>query len=245
MIRMDATKQCLVILLMFLVTLSTSKAQSVDQHSVYCTKNTVADKIQNASNLAHKDEIEKLLFGEYNAPFEFVLSPAFDGMQGVRLCQDPGNGKWYLETKRVLNWQEVNELVSSSVTPAQVTTLTLEQWNKQKAQADSLKLQQKRKQLSSYKISSRLTPIQDDFAHTLYDIMLSFISKTAEKKPDVVIKDGVITTFRCVQGSDVIILKCQMPQVSINYMSNLFTQLMVDIENGIFDEAKYLKALQK
>ena len=58
-------------------------------------------------NLRSKDDIEKLFFGEINAPVEFFFSPAYAGASGFRILMDSLNNSYILEIKYISNYEWV------------------------------------------------------------------------------------------------------------------------------------------
>jgi hypothetical protein len=58
-------------------------------------------------NLKSKGDIEKLFWGNFNAPVEFFYSPAFEGASGFRIVRDSLNNSCILEVKHISNMEWV------------------------------------------------------------------------------------------------------------------------------------------
>lgn len=96
--------------------------------------------IDGGYNFADKNEEERLLFGDFNAPAEFFFAPSFDGISGLRIYQDSLNQGYLLEAKRVTNWEEVNDQLKAEFpSDREVRTITLAQWEEQKKQMEANK----------------------------------------------------------------------------------------------------------
>lgn len=74
-------------------------------------KGTSAFKVYNFDS---NTPTERLFFGDYNAPYEFYVTPSFEGAYGFRIFRNPVNFSWMFEMKRVLNWDEVDKKYNKS-----------------------------------------------------------------------------------------------------------------------------------
>jgi hypothetical protein len=59
-------------------------------------------------NLNSKTDVEKLLFGDFNAKLEFFVEPSFEGAYGFRIVRDSLEISYLLELKRINNFDEVS-----------------------------------------------------------------------------------------------------------------------------------------
>lgn len=205
-------------------------------------------------NLASKtNDIERLLFGDSNAKIEFLFLPSFDGAFGLRIYRDSLDKTNLLETKRIINWNEVNERMNKNIRPAEVKTLTLAQWEEQKKQMEERRIRLREECLKSYKIANRITIISDTLADLLYAEVKYAIGKikkevkTESRNPSEniveIITDGEEAVFRCVVGKELWTLKYHVPEGEYKALSDLFRAMIADVEAGTFDETKYLEAL--
>lgn len=64
-----------------------------------------------------------------------------------------------------------------------------------------------------------------------------------ELKTDSNIKDGDEAVFRCVVEDELWTLKYHEPEGEYKTLSDLFRQIIADVEAGTFNESKYLEAL--
>jgi hypothetical protein len=62
-------------------------------------------------NVSSKNDVEKLIFGDFNAPIEFFYAPSFEvsskGEAGFRIMRDSLGTSCILEVKHIPNYEEV------------------------------------------------------------------------------------------------------------------------------------------
>ena len=93
-------------------------------------------------------------------------------------------------------------------------------------------------------IVSRLVPVSDTFTDSMYAKAVTTIDTyTATGKPDMIC-DGDMITFRCVVGAEVWTFTIHEPTGETKKNSDLFRQMIADVEAGTFDEAKYIEMLK-
>lgn len=201
--------------------------------------------IDGGYNFAEKNDEEKLLFGDFNAPVEFIFAPSFDGISGLRIYQDSLNQSYLLEAKRVTNWEEVNNRLKAEFpSDRKVSTITLAQWEEQKKQMEANKARKREEWLRRQTIFTQVVQISDTLAVRFYEIVAKAIGKARkELKTNAIITDGDEAVFRCVVGDELWTLKYHQPEGEYKALSDLFRRMIADVEAGTFDEAKYLEAL--
>lgn len=104
-------------------------------------------------------------------------------------------------------------------------------------------LEVKTKDRKSDTIVSRIIPVSDTFADSMYAKTVTTIDTYTAKGKPAMIFDGDMITFRSVVGSEVWTFTIHEPDGKIKKTSDLFRQIIADVEAGTFDEAKYLEAL--
>lgn len=196
-------------------------------------------------NFESKNDEEKLLFGDFNAPVEFIFAPSFDGISGLRIYQDSLNQSYLLEAKRVTNWEEVNnQLKAEFPSDRKVSTITLAQWEEQKKQMEANKARKREEWLRRQTIFTQVVRISDTLAVKFYETVAKAIGKARkELKTNAIINDGDEVVFRCVVGDELWTLKYHQPEGEYKALSDLFRAMIADVEAGTFDETKYLEAL--
>lgn len=223
-------------------------------------------------NFAEKNDEEKLLFGDFNALVEFVLAPSFDGMSGLRIYRDSSSQTFILEVKRIINWKEVNEYINKEYanpsSGGMKVLLSQEQHEQVRERSRLLNERIKSDRLSRYRIQTSRSPIGDSLKNVLYTVIKDIISSTAEpcsekaignnfpyskdlKTEDSLVivqtvtltEDGTSSTFRCVVGNQLWTLKNHVTEGKQKDAALKLNQIIKDVEAGIFDEAKYLEAL--
>lgn len=196
-------------------------------------------------NFENKNEEERLLFGDFNAPAEFFFAPSFDGICGLRIYQDSLNQGYLLEAKRVTNWEEVNDQLKAEFpSDRKVSTITLAQWETQKKQMEANKARKREEWLRRQTIFTQAVQISDTLAVRFYETVAKAIEKARkELKTNAIINDGDEAVFRCVVGDELWTLKYHVPEGEYKVLSDLFRAMIADVESGTFDETKYLEAL--
>lgn len=104
-------------------------------------------------------------------------------------------------------------------------------------------LEVKSKDRESDTIVSRIIPVSGRFADSVYAKTVNAIDTyTAKGKPDMIF-DGDMITFRCVVDAEVWTFTIHEPEGNTQKVSNLFRQIIADVEAGTFDEKKYIQFL--
>lgn len=104
-------------------------------------------------------------------------------------------------------------------------------------------LEVKTKERKSDTIVSRIIPVSDMFTDSVYVKTINTIETYKAIGKPAMIFDGDMITFRCVVGAEVWTFTIHEPDGKIKKTSDLFRQMIADVEAGTFDEAKYLKML--
>jgi len=200
-------------------------------------------------NLDSKGGVEKLFFGDFNAPVEFLYTPSFDGSSGFRIVIDSAKSSYILEVKYISNYKEVRKETSEkypmrgiSLTDSRImpkdTLDAIAEYNRAmsaKSFEESVKL---------YKVDTKTYPISNQFAENLYRKMVSTINNFKAKSiPGQIISDGYSVTFRTVVEDEVWSLNIHMPQGDARQVANLCRQIIMDTEANQFDESKYITQL--
>ena len=201
-------------------------------------------------NDPEKSSEERLLFGDFNAPVEFVMIPSFNGTAGCRLYRDSTDHGWLFDVKQIANWHQVNDSINKTYAPDRtIRNLTSEQWaeirNKNRALAEQLR----KDRLKQYRVTSRTVSISDSLARSIYQTVKNDIEK-AETKPEKdgteqveIVEDGTSFTFRCIVEEQLRTLRVHESEQILSQLSDLFRAMIADVEAGRFDEAKYLGVL--
>lgn len=222
-------------------------------------------------NFVDKNDEERLLFGDFNAPVEFVLAPSFDGLSGMRIYMDSSAQSIVLETKRITNWKEVNDYINKKYTPPSAgirVLLSPEQERQVRERSRIMNDSIINDRLSRYRVHNRTIQIGGLLKETLYSKLKDAISSQTDTQPEMgvvndhlenkvfkpgdsivtiktvtLIEDGTTSIFRCVVEDELWTLKYHVPEGDFKALSDLFRRMIADVEAGTFDEAKYLGAL--
>ena len=197
-------------------------------------------------NLSSKGNVEKLFFGEFNAPVEFFHEPSFEGASGFRIVRDSLKKSYTIELKHVSNYEEAQKEASNKYELFGISDLS----STPKDLCD--KIREHNSAMTSkyfeelpklFRIETKALSIGDQFAEKLYKKMGSFIEKFKVKGLPNGIDDGYCVTFRTVVEDEVWSLWIHEPQGNALKMSNLCRQIIADAKENQLDEAKYISVL--
>lgn len=218
---------------------------------VRATKNIESNFAKDTSaikgyNFDSKTPTERLFFGDYNAPFEFYVTPSFEGAYGFRIFRNPVNFSWMFEMKRVLNWDEVQKKIQQEF-PDQIIQVALSQgldgeaWRQMNR---TIWAKQAEESAKLYEVKTVSFPIADSLARKLYaNVFIALATAPLEIKGQGV-SDGISVTFRCVVDDQVWTLNYHEPdEGDFLKLTDICTQMVKDAEAGNFDTAKYLAML--
>lgn len=199
-------------------------------------------------NFDSKTPTERLFFGDYNAPFEFYVTPSFEGAYGFRIFRNPVNFSWMFEMKRVLNWDEVDKKIQQEF-PHQIIQVALSQgldgeaWRQMNR---TIWAKQAEESAKLYEVKTVSFPIADSLARKLYaNVFIALATAPPEIKGQGV-RDGILVTFRCVVDDQVWTLNYHEPdEGDFLKLTDICTQMVNDAEAGNFDTAKYLEMLNQ
>ncbi|MDR0864784.1 MAG: hypothetical protein LBO74_07620 [Candidatus Symbiothrix sp.] len=201
-------------------------------------------------NSQSKGDIEKLFFGNFNAPVEFFYAPSFEDNLGFRVMRDSSDTSYIIEIKCFINYEEAAKEAKEKF---HLIEIPIELWNSLPRDAFNLIFD-----YNSYaaigkryseelhtllKVETRSFPISDKFAKKLYDKLVSFIDNFKGKGVPSLIADGYSVTFRTVVDDEVWSLWIHQPQENALKMANLCRQIITDAETNILNESKYIELL--
>jgi hypothetical protein len=199
-------------------------------------------------NLKSKTDVEKLLFGDFNAKLEFFVAPSFEGSYGFRIVRDSLETSYLLELKRINNFDEVSsqlrkEYPSIGFPAKEMSSISVEKREQARQHNNAMYEKQREESLKRYKVDTTYFPVKNDFAEKLYVKVVDAIDNFKCKGIPPTYKDGFSVTFRCVVEDEVWILTIQMPGGYMLDLTNLFNQLIKDAEANSLDESKYISLL--
>lgn len=204
------------------------------------------------ANLKSKGEIEKLFFGDFNAPVEFSYLPAgenaaFRPPSGFRIVRDSLRKSYILEVKYVSNYAEASEMASMkypSIASGSEWAGMPEDRRKQIINHNRAAFaKQQEERLALLKIESSSIPISNQFAEKLYQKMVSFIDTYKAKGVGTLLVDDNEVVFRNVVGHEVWSLSIIHPRDVALKMTDLCNQIVTDARANKLVEKKYISAL--
>lgn len=213
-------------------------------------------------NMRSKSDIEKLFFGDFNAPIEFCYSPSSEVdpciPSGFRIYRDSLNSSYVLEVKHILNYREAAEEATKEVKSEQkrqelnipislFDSLPRDVSNKvweynQSIYSHNVYYEMYFKELPKhFKVEIQSIPISNQFAEKLYTIMVSFIDNFKAKGLPLSSFDGYSVSFRTVVDYDLWSLSIHMPGGNANTMANFCMEIIKDVNEDNFEESRLLE----
>jgi hypothetical protein len=208
-------------------------------------------------NFNHKNDVEKLFFGDYNALIEFFYHHSFSGYSGFRIVRDSIKRSYVFEMKYVTNFEEAENtasakypLSSTALSPSEVlehlqkqNSLTEEERKLQNKEKVERVQKNKEEKYKLYNIETFSISVTDEFAEKLYHKMVSVIDNFKAIGVPPHIFDGDEVTFRTIVDDELWTLKIHVPTGNARKMSNICIQIMDDVKNNTFEELKNIKSL--
>ena len=200
-------------------------------------------------NFNSKSTKERLFFGDFNAPVEYYYDPSSeaspDGPLGLRIYPD-SVGQYVLEVKRFLNFRDVNRVVEDEFPIISIpweVSLSAEQEDSVKRRNRTIRAQQVEAKTKRYRVGSETVSIDSTLFESLHKAVVRVIDGYRSDGDLAIVLDGYAATLWAVVDYDVWTLNVHCPTGAMEQLSDLFRQMIVDVEAGTFDEAKYIEAL--
>lgn len=209
-------------------------------------------------NLKSKNDVEKLFFGDFNAPVEFFYNPSSEVEpcipSGCRIVRDSLNISCILEVKYITNYREASKEAYEKAKenrnrhlidlPAKVLDSLPRDvfnriWDYNSKQTVSMYYEKSIR----FNVDIRSFPVSDQFAEKLYKKMVSFICNFKAKGVPPTILDGYLVTFRTVVEDEVWSLNIHIPQGNALKMADLCREIITDAKADKLNEQKYMTIL--
>ena len=220
----------------------------------------------NQPNVESKEDVERLFFGDFNAPVEFFLSHPL-GLSGFRMVRDSLNLSYILEVKYLSNCAEATgeasrrypeiRIIDDPFVPTEEMLRRTEEIHRHNRE---VRAKQREVRLQLLEVETLSFSISQLFFEKLQEKMAALISTFEEENPFpdtfvfcpilntyletvVVSFGGYSVTFRTVVDDKVWSLLIDNPQNRALELSTLFRQMIADAIAGEFDEERYMKIL--
>ncbi|MCC8061706.1 MAG: hypothetical protein LIO68_00485 [Rikenellaceae bacterium] len=202
-------------------------------------------------NFGSKGPVERLFFGDFNAPVEYFLDPSFEasreGAIGFRVYPDSA-GRQILEVKYIPNYEEAYRQLEKEYPTIGIPAA--EYFTTPEARRDSIAAHN-RVMISKFyeelpkcfRIASKKIYIGDTLAIRLYDRIMQAVRDYASPGKPMRSTDGESVTFRCVVGHDLWTLAIQSPGGGMDKLSSLCKRIISDVRGGSLDENACLRQL--
>ena len=208
-------------------------------------------KLEAAYNLNSKGDVEKLLFGDFNAPVEFFYEPTFEGASGFRIVRDKLKDSYFIEIKYVSNFEEARDEASKKypmrgLSLYEMTSLSEEDHERIRIQNSENMDKYFEERNNLFKIESRTFSIIDQFAEKMHEVMVSIIDNFKARGVPPIINDGYSVTFRNVVDDEVWSLRIHIPQgrtlIFSDFCRKIIDETLITVQ---LDESKYIKSLNE
>ena len=200
-------------------------------------------------NYNSKDDVEKLFFGDFNAPVEFFFDGHDGEYYGFRIVRDTLKMSYFLEIKYISNDKEARNEASrkyplrgiSSREKSSIPKDSLEQIMKQNIENREKYFEERNK---LFKIESRSFSISDKFAEKMYEKMVSVIDNFKARGVPPFINGGYSVTFRAaVDDNELWTLKIHVPTGNALKWSDFCIQIVKEKDSKKIKESTYIKLL--
>ena len=202
-------------------------------------------------NTSNKKGIGKLFFGDLNAKIEYLLEPSIEATSGLRIVDSM---KIYtLEIKTITNFKEVNLALDREFDSLSRVNIETENFIEATEHNKVIWDSKREERVKHYKINTKSIPISASLVDRLYaktvvtidtyEPVVNIVSSNNPFRDAKISYDGYTTTLRSVVGDDMWTLSIQPPIGEAEKLSDIFRQIILDVENNCFDEAKYIKML--
>jgi len=210
------------------------------------------------SNWESTRDVERLLFGDFNAPVKFFYAPSLHRLSGFRIVRDSLNSSYILEVKYISNSAEATGEARKrhptiGLENPFVSTEEVHRHNREAiAKQRELRLQLLEVETLSFSISQlffeKLQEKKKTLISTFEEENSSFLDPICSIFNEVEIEEIVFigsyyATFRTVVDDVVWSLWVSMPRNRALEFSNLFRQMIEDAKVGEFDEERYMEIL--
>ena len=212
-------------------------------------------------NMKSKSDLEKLIFGDFNALVEFcydpssVVNPCIPS--GFRIIKNSLNSSYVLEVKYVSNYREAAEEAIKKVKEEQKRQMidiparlldSLPRSVKNNIYESNRNISNTKVFYSKYfeelpkhfKVEKKSIPISNQFAEKLYKMMVLFIDNFKAKGLPAISFDGYSVSFRTVVDDEVWSLKIHMPKGNADTIANFCMKIIKDANEGRLDESMLL-----
>jgi hypothetical protein len=208
------------------------------------------EKKSNMYNFTSKTDMEKLLFGDFNAMVEFFINPSFEGAYGFRIVKDSSNVEYIIEHKRISNWDTVMSQVSREfptigITVDKMLSVTKDESDKMATHNMEMYDKQYKASLCRYEVSIQSASVSNLFAEKLYECIHTAIYHYTGKGIPAFIMDGYSATLRCVIVDEVWTLTVHEPKEEVEQIVGICKQLMENIKEKKINEAYYIALFEK
>lgn len=200
------------------------------------------DKKRGFYNFNSKTDIEKLFWGDFNSPVEFFIAPSFEGAYGFRLHKETTGSYYVLETKRIVNRDEVFRELSEKY-PLQSDNSSKEAGELSVKHNREMLAKQNEESTQLFKTDTKTIQVTELFANKLNSTIINAIESFKGKGRPPVILDGYTTTFRCVVDDELWTFVIHNPNGYIKQLSDICVEITNDINKNSFNESGYIELL--
>lgn len=223
--------------------------KSIEYNYIQKASESYSMKFPDIHNVEVKKDIEKLFFGDFNAPVEYIFVPPFEGACALRIYNDSLKKTDILEIKYILNYVELQEEMEEEyplIGFSSFKEMKTSDWAREHNQEMTKKTYEE--MFRRFQGKSICFPVSNQFAKAFFGRIVSFIDNfKATGVPPNIILHSYDATFRTVVEDEVWSLRICKPQSEALQLSDLFRQIIADKikgEGGI-NEDKYLKLLNE
>jgi hypothetical protein len=215
-----------------------------------------------AYNFESKSGVEKLFFGDFNAPVEFFVAPSFESAYGFRIVRDSVRAAYFLEEKHIINYDEVAAQLSGKYPsiefPAALYSTSASEEEKGQAAQQynaAMRVKQEEAKIKRYEVYAQSFPINNSLADELYAKVAATVDNFSEEREPPATVDGYIVvrliidgscvTFRYVVEDEVRALTVQEPEGELGRLTDICNRIVKDAKANWLNEQEYITLLNE
>ena len=201
----------------------------------------------------NKEGIEKIFFGDFNAPVEFSYQPSSENgfirpPSGFRIMKDTSNTSYTIEIKYISNYPEAHREASRKhpaigLSAGESSSMSDARRNQIRDHNRAAFAKQHEEMLNLFKIESKSFTISNQYAEKMCEKMASFIDDFKDEGDYSSLIGGYRVVFRNVVDSEVRALNIHIPKDDALKWTTLCLQIIMDAQANQLDETKYINVL--
>lgn len=172
-----------------------------------------------------------------------MVIPSFEGAFGFRVCKSSSDASYIIEVKRIVNFDDVNKQLDREFPLRSSRSLYIDRDSADKITLYNREQLAKRdaEMVKRFRIESTRQAVSSSFVEYIRGQIKGIREQSQPKESLDYILDGEMVCFSYTTENQCVELKSAMPQGKMRALSLKFVKMVEDIENGLFDQARFVK----